>query len=150
MTRRLAIVLVVTLPSFAVWGSTERQALILAKVDSVTTVQAMSGPASPTVIVIGDLYRVSLRDVKVVRGNVILPNRLSVDLIATEKTVIRRNRTLFVLLRMEEGGSFHALGWGEPLRIACLNKSLVADGDLSNSFEGYERYDGAVCSTLDT
>jgi hypothetical protein len=99
-------------------------------------------------LILGNLYTVSLRSVRVVHGEFRARN-VTLEITATERDSIPIGREIFVLVDAGATSSPRAVYWGVAQQVACVPNDLVTGTGIGGHFDGFTRYDGSRCTSID-
>lgn len=101
----------------------------------------------PDTLRVGTRFDVRLSGARTLRGEPSSPLPRTYVVTASHAEVLKRGTRIYVLLDVS-GAEARVVTWGKPQPVACLDAELIAEEELSQMFNTYERYDGAKCLSL--
>lgn len=94
-----------------------------------------------------NLYRVTLKKVRVVIGSRSIPRSLTIEITAVHKEFIEMNKEIAVLWDVDKSGAGKAVFWQAPQTVVCFDSGLIKGTSVEQGF-GFHRTDASDCALL--
>jgi len=125
-------------------GGESEVSFIAGKVISITFKKELSSIDANDNLTMANLYIVKLGDVDVINGG-FDGDDITLALTATHKSSIGRAGEIYVVLQKNENGSFDALYWGVPNKVACIPKEKIKELGLAGELEDMHEIARSFC-----
>jgi hypothetical protein len=122
-------------------------AVVLARPGKVSFVRSASGVDAQGNVNVGSVFRVAVDSVEVVYGDIEVPEKLSVLMIATHQENLTSQPEIMIVLRKNANG-YEVHSWAEPMRVGCVDQAVTRALGIDEDWFVLSRRDGERCLPL--